>query len=300
MGRRRGRPPRADGPAFDRDEVERIYRDGVVVENADGSVELTFPGPTEIAEQLGVSASTISRYAKKHGLDRIRLARLAELKDALPRPPRPTWRPPGRPRKEDEPNVDWDQVAREYIEGIPHRRTDGTTAIAFVTHADLAQRYEVSEASVFRALAARDASARRAERIGSLPMRVETAPPPSLEKMTTLLGSANANLIEGGRLLSQQWVDSVRAGDVRANDPIVVEKGIRMALDAEAREAGVGTSGATIQIPVEYLERARRALERRQVPLDPMMTGIVIETTAAQVARNDDRDEVPDNVAGDN
>jgi hypothetical protein len=111
-------------------------------------------------------------------------------------------------------------------------------------------------------------------------MRVDTPPPTTPEKAMTLLGGANANLIEGGRLLAQQWVDNVRAGEVRANDPLVVEKGIRMALDAEAREAGIGSSGATIQIPVEYLERARRALERRAVPLDPMMTGIVIDVTA--------------------
>lgn len=66
------------------------------------------------------------------------------------------------------------------------------------------------------------------------------------------------------------------------------KKGIRMALDAEAREAGVGTAGATIQIPVEYLERARRALERRRVPLDPMMTGIVIDAVSAPVGAEAD------------
>jgi hypothetical protein len=300
MGRGRGRPPRADGPAFDTDEVMRIYRDGVVVEDADGKIELTFPGPTEIAEQLGVSASTISRFAKKHGLDEIRRARLAELGGALPPDEPPTRRPQGRPRKGDEPNVDWDQVARDYVEGIPHRRGDGSTAIVFVTHADLARRYKVSEASVFRALAERNASSRRERNLDSLPMRVEVAPPTTPDKAMTLLGSANANLIEGGRLLSQQWVDNVRAGEVRANDPVVVEKGIRMALDAEAREAGIGTSGAMIQVPVEYLERARRALERRAVPLDPMLTGIVIDTTTTSRDREGSGDEPPQKSAGDN
>ncbi|MBE7449202.1 MAG: hypothetical protein HS111_09980 [Kofleriaceae bacterium] len=283
MTRPRGRPPRADGPAFDTEEVERIYRDGVLVEREDGSLERIFPGPTEIAEQFGVSGSTISRYAKKHGLAELRRARMAELGEAVRSRPK-AHRPPGRPRRGEEPQVDWAQVERDYIEGVAYRRADGTAALVFPDQIDLAERHKVSEATISRFLSQRDARQRRKAVLETLPARVEVPlNSPSPERTMNLLGSANANLIEGGRLLSQQWVDSVRAGDVRANDPVVVEKGIRMALDAEAREAGVGTTGATIQIPVEYLERARRALERRQVPLDPMMTGIVIDAASAPV-----------------
>ncbi len=214
---------------------------------------------------------------------------MAELGDAVRSRPRQAHRPPGRPRRGEEPRVDWNQVERDYIEGVAYRRADGTAALMFPDQVDLAERYKVSEATISRFLSGRDARQRRKVVLESLPARVEApSSTPSPERTMTLLGSANANLIEGGRLLSQQWVDSVRAGDVRANDPVVVEKGIRMALDAEAREAGVGTAGATIQIPVEYLERARRALERRRVPLDPMMTGIVIDAVSAPVGAEAD------------
>lgn len=285
MSRQRGRPPRADGPAFDTEEVERIYRDGVVVDREDGTVELTFPGPTEIAEQLGVNPSTISRYAKKHGLDELRRARLAELGQAAPRRGPRADRPPGRPKRGAEPKVDWDRLERDYIEGVVQRRGDGTVVVVFPDQVDLAEREGISEATISRFLRDRNARVRRREALEGLPQRVavpENAP--TLEQTMTVLSSVNANLIEGGRLLSQQWVRNVRDEEVRANDPVVVEKGIRMMLDAQAREAGVGTPGTMIQIPVEYLERARKAIERRKVPLDPMLTGVVIDAVAVPVA----------------
>lgn len=292
MTRKAGRPPRADGAAFSCEQVDAIYRDGIMVE-VNGELVREYPGPTQIGRMVGVSSSTISRYAKRAGLDKVLAENLKKVTSkAAARPA--ARRSPGRPKRESVPDVNWDQVERDFIEGVARQRSDGSTVLVFLSQTELAECVGVSEATMSRFLTARGAQERRRRALAELPA-LTAQPVPSTRDVapTVLVGSMNANLIEAARLQSQQWLEHNRAGDVRNHDPIVVKTGIQMGVDALARETGfVEVGGDTIQIPIALLERIRerRLLERQDEELDPLLTGMVIDTVAVPVVDRDDRD----------
>lgn len=289
MTRKAGRPPRADGPALSYEQVDAIYRDGIMVE-VDGELVREYPGPTQIGRMLGVSASTISRYAKRTGLDKMRANNIKKVKSRTAARS-DARRSPGRPKRENVPDVNWDQVERDFIEGVARQRSDGTTVLVFLSQTELAESEGVSEATMSRFLTGRGAQERRRRALAELPaLAAQPAPSTRDAAPTVLVGSMNANLIEAARLQSQQWLEHNRAGEVRNHDPVVVKTGIQMGVEALARETGmVEVGGETIQISISLLERIRerRLLERQDEELDPLLTGMVIDTVAAPVVDRD-------------
>lgn len=63
--RRGGRPKRTDGPAFPREEVDRLLVHGEFDTLDDGETVVTYPTYRQLAERYGVTLSSIAEFSKK-------------------------------------------------------------------------------------------------------------------------------------------------------------------------------------------------------------------------------------------
>jgi len=83
--RRRGRPPRREGPSLPHADVDRLLVFGELVPCADGSDRKTvfYPSYRNIAKRYGVSASLVSAFSKKHDCMRRRKRALARVEEKV-------------------------------------------------------------------------------------------------------------------------------------------------------------------------------------------------------------------------
>lgn len=71
--KRPGRRRKGEGPAFPREELDRLLVHGELAENPDGSgVHTVYPSYRDLAERFGVAHSLIADYAKQHNCVRRR------------------------------------------------------------------------------------------------------------------------------------------------------------------------------------------------------------------------------------
>lgn len=285
MIRRRGRPPRGDGPAFDRDAVARLIQDGELIPQPNGPPRHVFPGARELARRYRVSHTLISRFAAEIGSPfqkRRDLARAAR--------PTSTGVPPtrrrGRPRKET-PAVDWPRIESILVEGEPVT-VNGVIITDYPSYDELAPRFGVSASSISRYAAKHECLARRIEHrqqmLASTP--VQLTPDQALDLSAgnlTVFGDPDDNLAAAGTIIAWQYRRDAEQGKVRTNDPTNVGVATKLRLEAHARKRG-GADEDSLQ--AQLVEAARLILEgrRRKAALPAEATGMIIDTTAVELA----------------
>ena len=87
MNNKTGRPTKADGPSFPRDEVEKALVYGEEVEAPSGDAMIVrYPTYRELAKRYGVANSLIAKYSKNHNCMRRRQQvqkRTSEMADVM-------------------------------------------------------------------------------------------------------------------------------------------------------------------------------------------------------------------------
>jgi hypothetical protein len=153
--RRRGRPARAAGPTFPRDEVKRILLEGESVPQPGGSPRRVFPGQRALARRYGVSPSTISRFARRLGIAATRRAR-------------------------ERTRIPWGQIERLLVEGKLHQHQNGKLVLVFPELADLATEFDVSVPALARFAKQQRCLERRAALLTPASVTVECSATPSI------------------------------------------------------------------------------------------------------------------------
>lgn len=281
--RRRGRPPRASGPAFDHDAVEQLLQHGELVPQAVGPPLRVFPGVCELARRYAVSPSAISRLAKRRGLT---LQPRPPLAGSTAQGSRPSPRTRGRPPK-GTPAIPWDEIDHLLVEGETSRLPSGAVVIVYPNQQEIADRYRVHLSSIYRYWMKHRGHERRDEHRRLL---CETAPVRlTTEQQTSVvtgdgvvMGDADDDLIVARRIVARNYRLAAEAGEVRANDPIVVREADRLGRDAHDRKYGGETETSFLQALATARDRAL-AGRRRFEELPLAATGRIIEVTAEEV-----------------
>ena len=117
--RKRGRPPRAAGSIFPRDQVKQILLEGELAPQPGDPPRRVFPGLRALARRYGVSPSTLSRFAQQVGIV------------------------VAQPSQRNRAKVRWAEIERLLVEGKLHQHGDGNLVLVFPDLAELAMRFGV-------------------------------------------------------------------------------------------------------------------------------------------------------------